>query len=171
MGTKVCTKCNVEKPVGEFHKNKSKPSGLHVHCKTCRLSYQKRWHENNRETRLTSHRRYIENNTHIWGLSGALRRTSLSEEGLFCGASRTEVNAETAFIYRLCRLISEQTGIEHHIDHIVPISKGGVHREWNLRILPASENLSKNAKFDDEWFNLTDEDIERFDREALEFTP
>jgi 5-methylcytosine-specific restriction endonuclease McrA len=68
-------------------------------------------------------------------------------------------------------LISEQTGVEHHIDHIIPLSRGGVHREWNLRILPATENLSKSAKFDDEWFNLTDEDIERLDAEALEFTP
>lgn len=186
METKVCTKCDVEKPVGEFGKDNRLTSGRRAACKTCRragdqryyennreasLAYSRRYYESNREAVLASNRRYRKNNPQTFGLIGALSRSTLSEEELFCGASRTEVRIETAFIYRLCRLISEQTGIEHHIDHIVPISKGGVHREWNLRILPATENYSKNDKFDDEWSNLTDEDIERLDREALEFTP
>ncbi len=33
---KLCLKCNVEKDVTEFHKNKSKPDGLQVHCKSCK---------------------------------------------------------------------------------------------------------------------------------------
>lgn len=49
-------------------------------------------------------------------------------------------------IYIKCKLISESTGIEHHVDHIIPISKGGLHHPSNLQILTAFENLSKGDK-------------------------
>ena len=42
---------------------------------------------------------------------------------------------------------SETTGVEHHVDHIWPLSVGGEHRMFNLQILPATENLSKNNTF------------------------
>ena len=33
-----------------------------------------------------------------------------------------------------------------HVDHIVPVSKGGKHHPSNLRIITAFENLSKKGK-------------------------
>jgi len=38
------------------------------------------------------------------------------------------------------------TGIQHHVDHIIPLSKGGLHHPDNLQILTAEENLKKGAK-------------------------
>jgi 5-methylcytosine-specific restriction endonuclease McrA len=32
----ICTYCKIEKPLTEFHKNRSRPSGLHSNCKTCK---------------------------------------------------------------------------------------------------------------------------------------
>jgi len=56
-------------------------------------------------------------------------------------------------IYIDCKLISEMTGVPHQVDHIIPL-KGktvtGLHVETNLRIIPTSENLSKNNKFMEE---------------------
>ena len=69
-------------------------------------------------------------------------------------------------IYRLCREISKQTGIPHHVDHIVPLSgpcrsiRGeleqsnswpcvcGLHVENNLRIITAAANLAKAIRHD-----------------------
>ena len=33
---KVCTKCKMEKSLTEFHKDKSRKSGYHSSCKTCK---------------------------------------------------------------------------------------------------------------------------------------
>lgn len=43
MTTKVCTRCKVEKPTSEFHKNSSARDGLQPRCKECASSdYKKR---------------------------------------------------------------------------------------------------------------------------------
>lgn len=33
-----------------------------------------------------------------------------------------------------------------HVDHIVPLSKGGLHHEKNLRVIPGAENLRKGSR-------------------------
>lgn len=54
-------------------------------------------------------------------------------------------------VYASAKIISEETGEKHHVDHIVPlVSKYvcGLHVPWNLRVIPALENLRKGASFD-----------------------
>jgi len=46
-----------------------------------------------------------------------------------------------------CR-ITNSTGIEHHVDHIIPLAIGGAHHQDNLRVITAAENLSKHTKYD-----------------------
>ena len=42
--------------------------------------------------------------------------------------------------------LQNETGQAYHIDHILPISHGGIHHPMNLRILDGTENLSKQNK-------------------------
>jgi hypothetical protein len=42
--------------------------------------------------------------------------------------------------------LQSETGREYHIDHILPITHGGIHHPVNLRILDGRENESKHNK-------------------------
>ena len=53
-------------------------------------------------------------------------------------------------IYDECERISKESGIKHHVDHIIPLrgkNVSGLHVHENLRIISAVENQSKKNKF------------------------
>ena len=50
--------------------------------------------------------------------------------------------------YQLRSLMTKVTGIEHHVDHMWPLSDGGPHWSGNLQVIPATDNLSKSASVD-----------------------
>ncbi len=53
-------------------------------------------------------------------------------------------------IYEQARRITRETGIQHDVDHIVPLKSKlvcGLHVHCNLRVIPASENAKKNNRY------------------------
>lgn len=61
-------------------------------------------------------------------------------------------------IYQCSVRVSKCTGIKHHVDHIIPLSKGGYHIPPNLQVLPAVINMRKRDKLPSEFMARFPED-------------
>ena len=67
-------------------------------------------------------------------------------------ATPSWLNEDDLFIMNEAYLSAKQksmTGVEHHVDHIVPLrgkNVSGLNVWWNMQVITASENLSKGNK-------------------------
>jgi len=63
--------------------------------------------------------------------------------------------------FDLARRREEQTGIKWHVDHMVPLSRGGAHSWDNIQVIPAEVNLWKRNRMvftkPGEWLRFYDE--------------
>jgi len=52
--------------------------------------------------------------------------------------------------YQLAAMFTKASGIEHHVDHIIPLQGkkvSGLHTFANLRVIPGSDNVKKSNKY------------------------
>ena len=102
-------------------------------------------HAADRERSLELHRMWVENNRGRKNAINAARRAAMLQ------ATPTWADFdEISKVYMECARISKETGVPHHVDHIIPLkgkSVCGLHVAANLRIITAKENLKKSNKF------------------------
>lgn len=55
---------------------------------------------------------------------------------------------EMAQFDELQRKATKLSGVQHHVDHIIPLFLGGAHHQDNLRVITIHENSSKRASYD-----------------------
>ena len=110
-------------------------------------NYSKFWEKTNKQKRLNTKKIWKENNKEKINAATALRRATKlkATPSWLTKEHKKQINN----IYKKCLNITKQTGISHNVDHIVPL-KGkkvcGLHVPWNLQILTATENNSKNNR-------------------------
>jgi hypothetical protein len=54
-------------------------------------------------------------------------------------------------VYQQAREITKLTGVQHHVDHIIPLTGktvSGLHVHNNLQVIPARENLRKHNRYE-----------------------
>jgi hypothetical protein len=146
---KTCTKCGEEKPLTEFHKDKSKPDGHMPSCKACRKiaaathyndnldrrraenreSYcrnrgakkakQAEYRESHREEIRAKSRDYQKQNRHQYAANTARYRADKIQA---TPDWLTEDNKTFMSItYSMAGIITKMTGLKHVVDHIHPL--------------------------------------------------
>ena len=58
----------------------------------------------------------------------------------------SEDRAEIAALYAEAIRLEDLTGVAHDVDHVTPLSRGGLHLAANMRVTTAHANRSKGAK-------------------------
>jgi hypothetical protein len=103
----------------------------------------KNYYESNRKKERERHRVYCKSNPEI--VIEIARRKRANKKSATVPLSENE-KAHLLFLENTRRTLQSETGRKYHLDHILPLSHGGIHHPINLRILEGNENLSKNDK-------------------------
>jgi hypothetical protein len=169
---KTCSKCKEPKAVSEFHKSKGKSDGLQSQCIVCHReskqrwaaknkdslsAYHKAWYKDNREHKLANNRAWYESNRELktgqnkaWAKANPDKRNAdaAKRRALKRGQTpelTTEEKAQIEHIYWMAQDCRAVSGEVYHVDHIKPISKGGLHHPNNLQVMYWQDNLRKGA--------------------------
>jgi hypothetical protein len=140
VGYRVCTKCVEVKPLSYYSRNiRDVNYKVHTICKECDSSRHKIYYKINKTIlNISSRNHYYIHKYMYFAKKAKYRATKLK-------ATPKWANLVTIKeIYQTC-----PPG--YHVDHIVPLQGKlvcGLHCEFNLQHLPASENLSKGNKFE-----------------------
>ena len=154
MTTKTCTKCKETKATTEFQKNKNHKDGLQYRCKSCQnaavATYEEADPDRTKAQRKIGKKNFfgkmtVAEATAYKCVDNARFRSDLSSADLYGGRTFTEACAMTLPLIEERLRLEAETGVAHHIDHIIPIAAGGTHTADNLQVLTAAENFKKGA--------------------------
>ena len=157
---KTCTECQQTKPLDGFYKRSRAPDGHETWCKVCRLDHNRAWLVKNKDRHGELTRSWYERNKdqHLvkskeWYAANRHRKlatTTAREERCRLATPVWADREAIVALYAQAKQMTQETGIQHDVDHIVPLrgkTVSGLHVPENLRVIPSAENKRKAAKF------------------------
>ena len=170
MEKKVCTGCNKEKSLTEYHKRRNAKDGFKSACKECRNAQSKKYYQENKEKVKATHKKWQKENpekvkaySKKWEKENpekARASKRLKDSKRRAQKRNTQVEVITDELlkeYWIKKNIDPQRCFYcedrpyEHLEHCIPLSRGGTHTKDNLVPACASCNLSKGTKTPDEW--------------------
>lgn len=110
------------------------------------------WYKSNGKQYYQDNKKRINNICKKWKESNKDKITNMNARRRACKLDQTplltaEEKQHIQEIYSIRAFMNlGNKNIKWHVDHIIPLSKGGLHHPDNLQILEASANLRKGAK-------------------------
>lgn len=153
MITKKCSKCNKEKPLSDFHKDKKGKFGVRSDCKDC---VSKRHNQYSQEKYSNWKKKHQKQGTVIyWNY----RARKVNERALNIHNVKTKITGEELFNKfnsnaKICYYCGvDITHDKCHIEHKNSMYNGGENHINNIVFSCGKCNLTKNNKSDVEFFN------------------
>jgi len=176
---KTCTRCKVEKPKTEFSKNAAAKDFLQSRCRECNSAHyfenkeaisardaayraankQKiiarniAYYAANKEKMNVRFVAYYAENPDKFAAHNRNRKArKRNADGRHTGADVLSIFDNQRGLCAGCGVRLLKSGVnKYHVDHIVPLAKGGSNWPENLQCLCPGCNLSKGAKHPDDW--------------------
>lgn len=164
---KQCTVCKTEKPLSMFSPDKRIASGVQSRCKSCyamimrdrRLADPTKHRESVKRSTLKNYKDKLQRNqkyrrlnpdkVSLWKRTDRTKNKArvLADNANRRALVRGDLSPEIVAIYCLRDFYREMSlGEEFHVDHIIPLIRGGKHCAENLQVIPAIDNLRKGKK-------------------------
>ncbi len=159
---KTCKTCLLEKKIECFHKHLRCKYGVRNECKICRIDRQVKYQKDNKDNYLAYQSKHYQENKDQYRKMALLNpkrqlhkrndyeknrslylfRASLRKKHVKVATPKWADMLKVRDIY-----LSRPDGF--HVDHIVPLrgkNVCGLHVEYNLQIIPSTDNLRKGNK-------------------------
>jgi hypothetical protein len=166
---KSCSTCKKDLPLELFPVRRASQDGLGYICKPCVVVRSRAWRAKNREAHRASvlawqkaNKDKVNQRSREWRIRNAERRAAScrawnerNRDKRAEAVARRRAKLVTpkwadakaiARFYREAKRLELETGVPHHVDHIVPLNSElvcGLHVESNLQVIPARENVLK----------------------------
>jgi 5-methylcytosine-specific restriction endonuclease McrA len=145
----VCYSCNTENALSWRRENKEisteRKKKDYIKNREKRLLGMKEYRDKNPEIMKSSKKRYYDKKP--WEMTSYVnKRRAAKARAIPKWADMSEIK----LIYKKAQERTKETGIQHHVDHIVPLqgkNVSGLHVPWNLQILSIKDNLEKSNKW------------------------
>jgi hypothetical protein len=102
-----------------------------------------KWRNENPDLAKEVQKKWVKNNPHKVIANNSKHRAKRKNQKAILTREEELTIKE---IYKTRKRISDCTEVQFHVDHIYPISKGGLHKLSNLQLLPAKINIRKKDK-------------------------
>ncbi len=95
--------------------------------------------EKYKDRKAEYNRNWVKRNPHIKN-EGRVRYNASKRHQTPEGINKKKIQE----FYKEAIRLTKETGIPYEVDHIIPLSKKGLHIETNLQVIPATENRKKS---------------------------